>query len=356
LPAANFLVSMKADFTEFARFLDQAPITVILLQVLLVWLVVLIAYKLSLALLRRLAAHAPIAQRLLDYGGEAARILVFLMAMQVFLHNDAAPPRLVAVLRDIDAIGTVAALTWLAVRSVSAVADTVIERQRAAVSIDSLHARRVQTQARVLAQTMTVLIVLIGAGLALRTLPRLEQIGTSLLASAGLAGLAVGIAARPVLANLLAGIQLALTQPIRLEDVVVVEGEWGWIEEITGTYVVVRLRDERRMIVPLQWFIEHPFQNWTRTSPEVFGAVMLKVDYRMPLAPLRAEVERLCKASPEWDGQMCQVQVVDAAAESMQLRVLAGTTDARQTESLCNKIREGLLDFMRRNYPDYPPR
>jgi len=189
----------------------------------------------------------------------------------------------------------------------------------------------------------------------LTTLPLLRQIGTSLLASAGVAGLVVGFAAKPVLGNLLAGMQLALTQPIRLGDVVIVENEWGHVEEITGTYVVVRIWDLRRMIVPLQWFIEHPFQNWTRTSSDILGVVTIWADYRLPLDLIRREAERICKAAPEWDGQLCLTQLVDTNERAMQFRVLVSAGDAGRSWDLRCRVREGLIDFIQREYPEYLP-
>ena len=155
------------------------------------------------------------------------------------------------------------------------------------------------------------LVILVGLASALVTFPSVRQMGVSLLASAGVAGLVLGVAARPVLGNLIAGLQIALTQPIRLEDVVVIEGEWGRIEQIGSTFVVVRLWDERRQIVPLQWFIEHPFQNWTRESARITGAIFLWVDYRLPLEPLRGELERLCAGNEAWDGRLCKLQVTE---------------------------------------------
>jgi hypothetical protein len=201
-----------------------------------------------------------------------------------------------------------------------------------------------------------VLILLIGSGFALMTLPLLRQLGTSLLASAGVAGLVVGFAAKPVLGNLLAGIQLALTQPIRLGDVVIVEHEWGWIEEITGTYVVIRIWDQRRLVVPLQWFIEHPFQNWTRTASEILGTVTLWTDYRLPVDAVRQEAERLCRMAPEWDGRLCLTQVVEAGERAMQLRILLSAFNSERIWDLRCRVREGLIDFIQRNYPEYLPR
>jgi len=196
----------------------------------------------------------------------------------------------------------------------------------------------------------------VGLAVVLMTFPEVRAVGTSLLASAGLVGLVAGMAARPVLSNLIAGVQLALTQPIRLDDVLIVEGEWGWVEEITGTYVVLRLWDLRRLVVPLQWFIEHPFQNWTRTNADIIGSVFWWVDYRLPLAPLRAELERLCRAAPEWDGKLALLQVTEAGERAMQLRALVTARDSPKCWDLRCRVREGIIDFIQREYPQYLPR
>jgi small-conductance mechanosensitive channel len=170
------------------------------------------------------------------------------------------------------------------------------------------------------------------------------------------AGVVVGFAAKPILGNLLAGMQLALTQPIRLEDVVIVENEWGWIEEITGTYVVVRIWDQRRMIVPLQWFIEHPFQNWTRRTSDILGTVLIWADYRLPLEPVRKEAQRICRDSPDWDGRVCLIEVVDTNDRAMQFRVLVSALDSPRAWNLRCQIREGLIHFIQRDYSEYLPR
>ena len=171
-----------------------------------------------------------------------------------------------------------------------------------------------------------------------------------------MAGLVAGIAARPVLGNLIAGLQIALTQPIRIDDVLIVEGEWGRVEEITGSYVVVRIWDDRRMIVPLEWFIQHPFQNWTRTTSELLGTVHLWVDYAMPLVPLREELERICRSAPEWDGRLCLLQVTDSSERALQLRALVSARDASIAWDLRCRVREGLVEFIRKNYPECLPR
>ena len=156
--------------------------------------------------------------------------------------------------------------------------------------------------------------------------------------------------------NLLAGLQIALSQPIRIDDVLIVEGEWGRVEEITGTYVVLKIWDERRLVVPLQWFIEHPFQNWTRTTAQIIGSVLLWVDYTTDLEPLRAEATRLAEASKDFDGRVCLLQVVDASERSMQLRLIVSSPSAGQNWDLRCLLREGLIAFMQREQPHALPR
>lgn len=324
-------------------------------QILAVLLIVIAGDRLGIPVLQRLARHFPFSRRLLQQCRQALRVAVFFLLLQIIFRDSSSTLRLSPLLLHITALLTIASLTWLSTRAVQSIADTIVELNPINLA-DNLAARRIHTQTRVLARSINVLIILIGTGMALMTLPLLRQIGTSLLASAGVAGLVVGFAAKPVLGNLLAGLQLAISQPIRLDDVVIVENEWGQIEEITGTYVVVRIWDQRRMIVPLQWFIEHPFQNWTRNSADLLGIVALWFDYRLPLEPLRMEAQRLCQRLEEWDGRVCVVQVTDANERAMQVRVLVSASDAGRTFDLRCKMREGLLDFVQREYADCLPR
>jgi small-conductance mechanosensitive channel len=332
----------------------QLPWIVIVVQLGVAWLGVMLIHRIGTAFLMRMTASLPFSRRLVRYGNRAGQWVVFFLVAQVVLPVSQDPNSAVGLLRHVNALLLIAALTWFGVRCVAAIADTIIERNPADVA-DNLYARRVQTQTRVLARCVMVLLVVVGSGMALMTLPMLRQIGTSLLASAGVAGLVIGFAAKPVLSNLLAGLQIALTQPIRLEDVVIINNEWGQIEEITGTYVVVRIWDQRRMIVPLQWFIENPFQNWTRTNADILGTVLIWVDYRMPLEPLRQEAERLCRDAPEWDQRLCQSQVVESSERAMQIRVLVSASDAGRCWDLRCRVREGLVDYIQREFPEYLP-
>lgn len=311
------------------------------------------------ALLRRLTRRHPVAADLVRRGGHPVQWFIPLLLLSIALHtglqNQARSTVPVELFSHLLLIALIAVFTWLVVRCIGVVEAVTAGQYRVDVA-DNLHARRALTQVRVLGRTVKIILVLIGIAVALLTIPGVRQIGTSLLASAGVAGLAVGLAARPVLSNLIAGMQIALTQPIRLDDVVIIETEWGRIEEITATYVVVHLWDERRMVVPLNWFMENPFQNWTRQNATLLGAVYLWLDYRLPLEPLRAELRRVCEAAKQWDGNVCVLQVTDANDHSMQIRALASAGNSSLSFDLRCVVREGLIAFIQREYPDGLPR
>ncbi|MGJ7511978.1 mechanosensitive ion channel family protein [Variovorax sp. GT1P44] len=257
--------------------------------------------------------------------------------------------------RHLNGICLIAAATWLVIRAVSGFADGTI-KQHAADIRENLESRRLFTQARVLARTANSVLLVVGAAFILMTFPGAREVGASLLASAGLVGIVAGFAARPVLSNFIAGLQIALAQPIRIDDVLLVEGEWGRVEEINGTCVVLRIWDDRRLILPLTYFVERPFQNWTRHDSRLLGSVFVFADYAMPLAPLRAEVERIVKAAPEWDGRFFNLRVTDATERAMQIRVLCTAASSALAFDLRCTVREGLIDFMQREYPQYLPR
>jgi small-conductance mechanosensitive channel len=314
----------------------------------------LLAFKITSMVVQRLAGRYPIASAFLNRTRRPARWLLVFMALQFVWEDTQDQLPLIGVVRHATALSLICALTWLGLRVVSAFV-AIVALLNPADTADNLRARQLQTQVNVLGRTLMVFIFVIGVAGALMTFPSVRQIGTSLLASAGVAGLVAGLAARPVLGNLIAGLQIALTQPIRLDDVLVVEGEWGRVEEITGAFVVVRLWDERRLVLPLQWFIEHTFQNWTRSSSNIIGSVFWWVDYRMPLEPLRAELTRLCGSAPEWDGRLVLLQVTDTSEKSIQLRALVSSSDSSRNWDLRCHVREGLIAFIAREYPEYLP-
>jgi small-conductance mechanosensitive channel len=188
------------------------------------------------------------------------------------------------------------------------------------------------------------------------TFEAVRELGAAFLASAGIAGIALGFAAQKSLATLVAGIQIAVSQPIRVGDVVIVEGEWGRIEEITLTYVVVRIWDLRRLIVPVQYFIEKPFQNWTRVSPELIGTVNLHLDYSVPVAELRNELERVLHASQWWDKKTWNTQITDASERTMLVRLTMSAKNAGDLWNLRCEVREQVIAFVQQKYPTALPR
>ena len=221
---------------------------------------------------------------------------------------------------------------------------------------NNLQARKIHTQFGVLRRILTFVIVVLGIGVALMTFEKVREIGVSLLASAGIAGIIVGFAAQKIIATILAGFQIALTQPIRLDDVVIVEGEWGRIEEIHLTYVVVLIWDKRRLVVPTTYFIEKPFQNWTRKSSDLLGTVFIYADYDVSFDALRKELTRILEANELWDGKVNVLQVTDATEKSVQIRALMSASDSSSAWDLRVHVREKLIEFLQKEYPESVPR
>ncbi|MCM2290841.1 mechanosensitive ion channel family protein [Allorhizobium sp. BGMRC 0089] len=221
---------------------------------------------------------------------------------------------------------------------------------------DNLLARKHVTQTRIMERVAVGTIIAVTASAALMSFEAVRQYGVSLLASAGVAGIVLGLALQPMLKNLIAGLQLAITQPIRIDDALIVEGEFGNVEEITSTYVVVKLWDWRRLVLPLNYFIEKPFQNWTRESSTLIGTVMVYVDYSIPVAILRQKAEEIVKAAPLWDGQVFNLAVTDLKDRVMEIRILASAANAGKAFDLRCYIREHLIDFIQTDYPHALPR
>jgi small-conductance mechanosensitive channel len=252
-------------------------------------------------------------------------------------------------------VALILACTWLGLR-LTRILEEVAHSRYDVSAEDNLRARRVRTRVGLLRRVAVVAIGVVGVGLLLLQTPGFRAFGTGLLASAGVLGIVIGIAAQRPIANLLAGIQLAVTQPIRVEDAVIVEDEWGWIEEITLTYVVIRLWDLRRMVLPISYFLEKPFQNWTRTSASLIGTVFVYADYTVPVDAVRAELDRIVRDSPLWDGQACALQVTDLTEKSVQLRVMVSAANAGRVWDLRCEVREKLVAFLQQNHPGALPR
>lgn len=260
-----------------------------------------------------------------------------------------------AIVRHALALVVIASVAWL-LTGLIGVATELLSGRFDVGTDDNLRARRVRTQALILRRVASVVIVVISIAVMLTTFPAVRSLGASLLASAGIAGIILGLAAQQTLGNLVAGIQIALTEPIRLDDVVVLEGEYGRIDEITFTYVVVALWDDRRLILPISCFTTAPFENWTRSRSQITGTVHLHLDHSVPVDELRAELGRVLEASPLWDGRAAAVQVVETHPRTVEVRALVSARDAPTAFDLRCEVHEALVAFLRDRHPRALPR
>jgi small-conductance mechanosensitive channel len=252
-------------------------------------------------------------------------------------------------------IGFIVLVGWVALTAVHVGAVVYSRRFKLDVE-DNLVARKHVTQVRILERTATAFVVLLTFAAALMTIDAVRQYGVTLLASAGAAGIIAGLALQPILTNLIAGVQIAVTQPIRIDDALLVENEWGWVEEIGATYVVVRLWDLRRLILPLSYFIQQPFQNWTRENATLIGTAMIYVDYAAPVEAMRAKLSEIAKASPRWDGAVVNLAVTDLSERTMQVRGLVSARNAGEAFDLRCEVREKMVAWLRAEHPEALPR
>jgi small-conductance mechanosensitive channel len=252
-------------------------------------------------------------------------------------------------------IGLVAAGAFLAIRVVAFSRELVVSHYDVKAE-NNLQARKIYTQFRIIERILVFVIILFAIAVALLTFEEVRQVGVSLLASAGVIGIIVGFAAQKTLGSLLAGIQIAVAQPIRIDDAVIVEGEFGRVEEINLTYAVIKIWDERRLIVPINYFLDKPFQNWTRVSTDLLGTVFFYLNYNAPLDAMRGELERILQNNPLWDGKAKELQVTDVKENTIEVRVLISATNSGNTFTLRCNIRESMITFLQKNYPDCLPR
>ena len=319
--------------------------------------VALIAHFIVFRLLQRVVnrREGAIGRSIVRHGNTPTRWVFPLLALLAVLPTVPLPKIAMTALEHITGLGLIAAIAWFVLLFIDIVQDVFAGRYRVDVA-DNLLARRVQTQFMMLHRVAMVLVILVAVSIMLMTFPVIRHIGMSLLASAGLATLVVGIAMKGTLSNLIAGVQIAFTQPFRLEDAVVIEGEWGWIEEIGTMYVVVRIWDLRRLVLPLSYFLDHPFQNWTRNSAELLGNTILYADYSVPMDELRAELKRICESTKLWKGEVCILQATDATEHTVQLRALMDARNASDAWDLRCLVREKLLAYLQKNHPGSLPR
>jgi small-conductance mechanosensitive channel len=287
--------------------------------------------------------------------GKCLRVVVPVMGIILALPVLGLPPQYAGLVAKGTSILLIVAAALISFQAVGLVEKVVLMKFDIGVA-DNLRARKVHTQLQIISKTVYVFIGIFTVGSILMLFEEVRHLGTSLLASAGVLGVILGFAAQKTISNLFAGFQVALAQPIRMDDVVIVEGEWGRIEEITLTYVVVHIWDDRRLIVPLSDFIEKPFQNWTRASAQLLGSVLLWVDYSLPLEETRQAVRQIVEASPLWDRRFWNLQVSDASERAMQIRVLCTAADASKAWDLRCEVREKLIVFIQQHHPRSLPR
>jgi len=314
----------------------------------------LLAHRIIIGVLRRATAHRDQAV-LLEHAERPAKWI--LLAVAVGVAERAAPlsPWLLAVWRQALGLAMPALIGWLAFEMVRAT--EVLIQSRADIQVqDNLAARRRRTRVGILSRVVGVLILFLTLCMMLLSIPGVRNVGVTLMASAGLAGLAVGAAAQPALKNLIAGIQMAFTEPIRIDDVVIIAGEWGRIEEIRLTYVVVKVWDERRLVVPISKFLEEPFQNWTRNSSQLLGSAFFHLDPTADVGRLRKQLEQVVRAQPLWDGRFFNLQVTELRPEAMEVRALMTAGDASKTFDLRCAVREAMMEFITRNMPEALPK
>jgi small-conductance mechanosensitive channel len=317
----------------------------------------LIAHRLIFSLAGRLVSRTGnvIDNSLVFHSRQPAKWILPLLALVLVLPTLPLAPEWTKPTQHALGLALIAAVAWVIVVLSDVFSDAIAARYRVDVA-DNLRARRVRTQMAVLRRIFVVVVILVTVAIMLMTFPDIRQLGTSLLASAGLAGLIIGMAMRPTLSSLIAGLQIALTEPIRVDDVVIVEGEWGWIEDIETTYVVVRIWDLRRLVVPLSYFIEHPFQNWTRKTANLLGTAFVYVDYTVPVDEVRQELHHILGSTDLWDGQAWGLQVTNATDRVLELRALMSASDSGKAWDLRCYVREKLIAFLQQRYPDCLPK
>ncbi len=307
--------------------------------------------------LRRIVDHAQNASLdiILEHIKGPTRILLPLFALKLGVVLTAIPEEHRSRLEHGLTIGIILTIGYGASRTIQAMREIILKQQNISAT-DNLRARRATTQTRVLSRVVIFIVWIIALSAMLMTFSGIRELGVSLLASAGITGIVVGFAAQKTLGNLIAGIQIAFTQPIRIDDVVIVENEWGRIEEITLTFVVVRIWDQRRLVLPITYFVENPFQNWTRVSADILGAVYLYTDYTLPLEAIRQETQRIAEKTDLWDGKLCIVQVTDCKPQVMETRLLLSAVDSSTAWQLKCHVREQILRFIQRDYSHSLPR
>ena len=349
--------AIRTSLTEWRDYVAWAPDGVVSAAMLaFAAILALVVYSIVIRLLLRLLRERhPHLRSFLSGTRTMTRLALVILALFVVLPAAPLDPNVESIIAKVLLVAAIALLGWAAITMVDMTANLYLMRFGQNVD-DDLLARKHLTQVRVLARAIDTILIIATVGGALMTFDSVRHYGVSLFASAGVAGIIAGLAARPLLSNLLAGVQIATSQPIRINDSVQLENEVGSVEEITSTHVVVRLWDLRRLIVPLTYFIEKPFQNWTRESTRRIGAMSLHVDYAAPVERIRAKAVEIVQASPLWDGQDLKLQVTEAHERTIELRVIASARTSGDAYDLACELREKLITFLQSELPSALPR
>jgi len=353
----GFVDRTNSFFTWLGDALPFAPpwavsVVVLVVATAVAWIV----HAATLAIMARVVrTRRPYLLSVLDQTRNPTRLGLLLIAMAIALQSAPLGAETRAFVSRLLGLGVICLVGWMALTALGIAADIYLMRFAVATP-DNLLARKHVTQVRVLLRVAEVIIVLVTLGFALMTFNEVREFGVTLFASAGVAGIVAGLAARPVMSNFLAGVQIAISQPIRIGDAVIVESEWGTVEEITFSYVVLKLWDLRRLVVPISYFIEKPFQNWTRTGSELVGAVMLYVDHTTPVDTVRKKLTEIVAQSKLWNGKVASLQVTDCKETTIELRALVSADNAGAVSDLRAEVREKLVDFLQREHPHALPR
>ena len=349
---------MQQQIAKFLRELDLWPVT---------WNLILIAISIIAGLIIKLLLilfvkkkttaerHYSFFYSLLRHLGKPLTYFLPLFVFDMLMPLMRMPPVFIRNISHAVEIGLIITFSWLLIQFMNVAQDYVYYKYDLKKS-DNFRERKIRTQLQYIRQVFAGMIVLLTIAAVLLTFSTMRKLGAGLLTGVGIGGIIIGFAAQRSLSNLLAGFQIAFTQPIRIDDVVIVENEYGRIEEITLTYVVVKIWDERRMILPINYFIEKPFQNWTRTTTELMGTVFIYADYTLPVTPLRDELNRLLKETPLWNGKANALALTDVKERTVEIRAVVSANNSSALFDLRCYIREGLVKFINEHYPDSLPK
>jgi len=342
------------QYTLVSDFLKQWPgITWLIGAMVLGLFIHFLFFKIGRVLARR--TESDVDDAFIKHCRAPMRFLLPLLFLNFAFPLTTLSPGVLLFLKQIVGFMLTGALAWLIIKLIYVFEDFILSRYNIDAA-DNLKARQIKTQLQILKKMAAIVVGILALGIILMSFDKVRQLGTSILASAGIASIIVGLAARQSIATLLAGVQIAITQPIRYDDVVIVEGEWGRIEEITLTYVVIRIWDLRRLIIPITYFLEKPFENWTRTSANLLGTVFLYVDYTVSVQAVREELQRILRGSDLWDGRVGTLQVTNTTDRAVEIRAVMSAVDSSRAWELRCKVREKLIEFLQTNYPHALPK